>query len=209
MKADNQIINYPIITVPNNQTDYHQSNPVIDLNGSSNLLLLVPYKSDSQHPESGTYDPNGKVIAWHNLKDKGTLISSWKDQAMHINPTVYLLTNNYLTLENDQIRIPHWQEGDFDYSYSGTINQPYQKATQPTQPTQPIQPTQPTQLIKTNISKGTPVSLVNNKKNQSKNREVLPQTGEQKESSISVLGVLLLALGSLTSWLTFRKKRED
>ncbi|MGX6479774.1 LPXTG cell wall anchor domain-containing protein [Lactobacillus crispatus] len=64
-------------------------------------------------------------------------------------------------------------------------------------------------MIKNNINKGTPVSLVNNKKNQSKNRDTLPQTGEKKESSISVLGVLLLALGSLTSWLTFRKKRKN
>lgn len=75
--------------------------------------------------------------------------------------------------------------------------------------TQPTQPTQPTQLVKANINKGPQVSLVNNKKNQSKNRETLPQTGEKKESSISALGVLLLALGSLTSWLTFRKKREN
>ncbi|MCL5459623.1 LPXTG cell wall anchor domain-containing protein [Loigolactobacillus coryniformis] len=52
--------------------------------------------------------------------------------------------------------------------------------------------------------------MVNDKeKNPSKNREALPQTSEKSESSVSALGVLLLALGSLTSWLTFRKKWKD
>ncbi|WP_255032029.1 LPXTG cell wall anchor domain-containing protein, partial [Pediococcus acidilactici] len=78
----------------------------------------------------------------------------------------------------------------------------------PTTP-QPTTP-QPTQLIKTNVNEKKTVSLVNDKeKIPSKNIEALPQTSEKSESSVSALGVLLLALGSLTSWLTFRKKWKD
>ncbi|WP_157827414.1 LPXTG cell wall anchor domain-containing protein [Macrococcus caseolyticus] len=43
----------------------------------------------------------------------------------------------------------------------------------------------------------------------SKNSTALPQTGEKSTSSVSILGVLLLILGSLTSWFTYRKKREN
>ena len=65
-------------------------------------------------------------------------------------------------------------------------------------------------MIKTNVNEKKTVSLVNDKeKILSKNIEALPQTSEKSESSVSALGVLLLTLGSLTSWLTFRKKWKD
>ncbi|BAQ57983.1 cell surface protein [Lactobacillus acetotolerans] len=82
---------------------------------------------------------------------------------------------------------------------------------------QPTQPTQPTQLIENNKNNSHTISSINGKTNNqpknnnlaSKNNTALPQTGEKSKSSVSILGVLLLILGSLTSWFTYRKKREN
>ncbi len=40
-------------------------------------------------------------------------------------------------------------------------------------------------------------------------KEILPQSGDRSDISVSVLGYFLLALGSLTSWLSFRRKRKN
>lgn len=183
-------------------------------------------------------DQNGKEVATGYTADPITFVTV-TDPVAKTTTTYYSTTSNTITLDDNGVPTEAgWTKADStdfsevvnpevdgykvisnDAPYSDLIkvsaqtvdstsgDLAYTVVYAPT--TQPTQPTQPTQLVKTNINKGPQVSLVNNKKNQSKNRETLPQTGEKKESSISALGVLLLALGSLTSWFTFRKKREN
>ncbi|MFT9269748.1 MAG: collagen-binding domain-containing protein [Liquorilactobacillus nagelii] len=78
------------------------------------------------------------------------------------------------------------------------------QASQPTQPTQASQPTQPTQLsVKSSVGNST--NVVTRK---TAVRKELPQTGQANQSSMSLIGVVLLALGSIIGWLGFSKKKN-
>jgi LPXTG-motif cell wall-anchored protein len=86
------------------------------------------------------------------------------------------------------------------------------KTKTPAKPVKPTQPTKPTQLIKTNVNEKKTVSLVNDKeKIPSKNREALPQTGENNSQSqtMSFIGILLAMFGSLLGFLGIKKRRND
>jgi choice-of-anchor A domain-containing protein/LPXTG-motif cell wall-anchored protein len=78
------------------------------------------------------------------------------------------------------------------------------QASQPTQPTQASQPTRPTQLsVKSSVGNST--NVVTRK---TAVRKELPQTGQANQSSMSLIGVVLLALGSIIGWLGFSKKKN-
>ncbi|MCI1632717.1 MAG: KxYKxGKxW signal peptide domain-containing protein [Liquorilactobacillus nagelii] len=82
--------------------------------------------------------------------------------------------------------------------------------TQPTQPTQSSQPTQPTQSsqptqLSVKSSVGNSTNVVTRK---TAVKKELPQTGQANQSSISLIGFVLLALGSIIGWLGFSKKKN-
>jgi hypothetical protein len=86
------------------------------------------------------------------------------------------------------------------------------KTKTPAKPVKPTQPTKPTQLIKTNVNEKKTVSLVNDKeKIPSKNREALPQTGENNSQSqtMSFIGILLAMFGSSLGFLDIKKRHND
>jgi choice-of-anchor A domain-containing protein/LPXTG-motif cell wall-anchored protein len=107
-------------------------------------------------------------------------------------------------------------------------NQPTQptqptQASQPTQPTQASQPTQPTQASQptqaTQASQPTQTDRLSMKfssigsstdttTKEANSRKALPQTGQDNQSSMSLIGVVLLALSSIISWLGFSRKKN-
>ncbi len=69
-----------------------------------------------------------------------------------------------------------------------------------------MQPAQPTQQSykAVKVDGGT---TANNKQNDSKKSEALPQTGDEKDQSMSIWGAVLVALSGLMG-IVYKKKRD-